>query len=529
MGFLLLRDEWQGIGHDRTACGAFVLEVDCAGERRFYASRELDLLEFPGGPGIHCEPAILNSPTFTQQVDPYSRQFTPNAVDFTLASPRFPVARLVRAGQSLEELRAKVRWLVTGKGFTLADAFLLVDGLVTSFQYSEAADTVQFSVVDNQLSGDRLFPPRAVTMETFSPASIPADSFGRCYPVVVGAVTKLPVIDISAAKTRYLVMDDPVVQFSGTPVSAVYDNDGSKAINSQATATDIRGDSYWYVDITGAAATSQDVTADVDNGIPGRLIDAIFYLLNGYSNKQDLFDMASLRKLHQEFNAIELAIVFNSVVDGGVVQVIRERLIREFPLTIIQRGSKLFFQSLLWDRDVVKVLSTDTNIIQVVAEPAETDRALLANDFVASGGMSGLRGDALSAVSRNRFNDAMCLTCYGRYGELGKRSVSIPDVASSDGVVWLMNWLVQTHAVKRVRATYLCTLDAVDLNPWDTVRVFDHYQGWTHGPLFKVTGVQYGETNGVQVSLISLDDAFDVYAVNRKPYSSLELLGAEWV
>jgi len=450
-------------------------------------------------------------------------------VDFSLAASRFPVAELVRAGQSMEELRAKVRWLVLGRDFTLAEAFLLIDGLVTSFQYSEASDTVGFSVVDNQLAGDRRFPPRSVTAETFSTATVPADSFGRCYPVVVGSVTKLPVIDISAAKTRYLVMDDPAVQFSGSPVSAAYDNDGSKAINSQAEGTDLRGDGYWYVDITGAAATSQDVTADVDNGIPGRLIDAIFYLLNSYSSKQDLFDMASLWRLHQEFNAVELAMVFNSVVEGGVVQVIRERLIREFPIAIMQRGTKLYFQSLLWDRDVVKVLSTDINIIQVVGEPAETERAQLANDFVVSGGVSGLRGDALSAVSRNRSNDAMCLSCYGRYGELGRKEVNLPDVAGSDGAVWLMNWLVQTHAVKHVRATYLCTMDAVDLNPWDTVQVYDQYRGWTHGPLFKVTGIQLGETNGIQVSLISLDDAFDVYHVNRKSYESLELLGADVV
>jgi hypothetical protein len=529
MGFPLLRDGWSAVAWDRAAAGAFVLELDLAGERHFYSTKPMGMCEFSGGPWIICTSAVLNQPTYSMSVDPYSRQFSINNVQFVLMAARFPIAQLVRSGLDFSKIPAKVRWIIDGRDLDLDQALLLIDGFVSGLQYSEASDQVSFAVVDNQLTGDRLFPPRSVNTATFSAAAIPAESFGKCYPVVVGAASKMPVIDISTDKTRYLVMDDPVGQFSGGLVSAVYDGDATKAENAEAEGTDLRGDGYWYVDITGDAAESMDVTVDVDNGIPGEMVDAIFYLLNCYSNKRDMFDMTSLWRVRNEFNSVTFSIVFNSVVQGGVIQAIRERLLKEFPLLIIQQGAKLCFQGLFWDRQASKVLSTDSNILSVVSEPSEIDRSQLANEFDIRGGISGLRGDSLCAISRNKDNDATCLTSYGRYGELGMRSVDVPDVADADGLWWLMEWMVQTYALKRVRVSYLCTLDAVSVRLWDTVRVYDHYQGWTHGPLFKVVGIQYGESNGIALDLLSVDDSFDVYAVNRKPYASLELLGAEVV
>lgn len=529
MGFLLRRDGWRDVGHNRSACGVFVLEIALAGERRFYATRAMDVREFPGGPLVRCVPAVLNSPAFVQSVDPYSRQFNVNEVQFTLMTAQFPIAQLSRSGQDTAQIQARVHWMVAGMEFDLDQAFLLVDGLVTGLQYSEESDRVSFSVVDNQLAGDRRFPPHAVTIETFAPAAVPAESFGKSYPVVIGSVKKLPLINISTDKTRFLVMDDPASQFSGALVSAIYDVDTTRAKDSEGSGTDLRGNNYYYVDITGDAATSEDVTADVDNGIDGGLADAIFYLLTCYSSKTDIFDMASLMKVRDEFLAAKLSIVFNTPSDEGVVQVVKERLIKQFPITIVQRGKKFYFQSLLWDRDVCKVLSTDTNIVGVVSEPSEVDRSLLANEFVVSAGTSGLRGESTSAVVRNKDNDAICLTSKSRYGELGRKEISAADLEDSEGATWLMNWTVLTFALKRVRVSYLCTLDGVDVNLWDTVQVYDRYQGWTHGPLFKVVGIQLGEASGVIVHLLSLDDWFDVYCVNRKPYESLELLGAEWI
>lgn len=527
-GFILKRDGWRDVPFDRSACGAFVLEVDAGGHRHFYSAQQLDIQEYPGGPSVSCVSAILNAPSFDMTIDPYERQFNVGQMQFTLMAKFFPTAQLVRAGQEMSKLEAKVYWLVTGKGFTLDEAFLVVKGLVAGFYYSEQSDQVSFSVVDNQLSGDRRFPPHAVTTASFSAAGIPPDSFGKPYPVIIGSVVKLPVIDISAGKTRYLVCEDQSAAMGGASVATVYDSDSTCAINTQGSANDAQGVDYYYVDITGAAATSMDVSADVDNGMVGNLIESIFYLLTSFSSKRDMFDYTSLNRLNKEFGAITLSLVFNSVVEGGAIQAVKERLIKELPLTIVQMGEKFYFQSLLWDTDVCKVLSTDTNIVQVVSEPAEVGRGQIANDFVVRSGVTGLRGDSLIAVTANKDNDAICLSSYRRYGELGRREIDLPDCSDQYSAAWLMNWVVETFARMRLRVSYFCTLDAVDLKLWDTVQVYDQFQGWTHGPLFKVVGIHYGESNGITVDLLSLEDTFDVHRVNRKVYECLELLGAKY-
>jgi hypothetical protein len=183
-------------------------------------------------------------------------------------------------------------------------------------------------------------------------------------------------------------------------------------------------------------------------------------------------------------------------------------------LSIIQLGEKFYFQHLLWGRDISKTLSTDKNIILTLESPTEIGRVEMANSFVVQGGISGLRGDAQSAVSRNKNNDAMCLLSVQRYGELGKREISVPDLVDEDGATWLMNWAVETFTKKRIKISYLCTFDVIDVNLWDTVEVYDADLNWNHGPLFKVVGITYEGTNGIGLDLLSIDDYFDVYGVN---------------
>jgi hypothetical protein len=516
MGFLLLRDGWQRMANNRQSCGVFILDINVSGHRYCFATHPLELKEFKDGPVINCISAILNSPEYSLSVDPYSRQFNVSQIQFSIMAKYFPVARLIRSGQIFGGTSAKVYWAVDGNDSELDKAFFLISGVMDAFVYDEPGDTVSFAIIDNQLAGDRTFPPHSITNSTFDPTVVPSESFGKPYPIVIGTVTKMPVIDISADETRFLVMDDPFTRITGTPVALIYDGDEDSTVlvGSQASGVDAENNSYWYVDASGDPPLSKDITVDV-TGIPGDLTTAIIYLLSAYSSKVDFFDLTSLHKLYSGLQTITLSMVFNSIVGGGVIEAIRSRLIKEFPLVIIQYGEKLYFQNLVWDRDVVKVLSTDKNIIQTVSNPTEVNRSEMSNSFIVNAGVSGLRGDFLSSVSRNKDNDAMCLTSFRRYGELSGIEINLPDIADAEGATWLINWSVQTYSQKRVRVSYLCSLETIDLKLWDTVQVFDLYHDWVHGPLFKVVGIHYGTSNGLVLDLLSVDDYFDVHGVNQ--------------
>jgi hypothetical protein len=510
MGFILKRDGWNAASLSSHTTGVMVLDMQVSGFRALYSTVDLLISEFAGSSKIQCTPALLSEPSFVQSVDPYSRQFNPSNMSFVIMTKYFPIIEAINSGQSFNALTAKVYWVLS-ENFDLSQSFLLVDGVVDNFSYNEMDDSVSFNVIDAQLTGDRQFPPHVITTDNFT--GIAEDSYGKVFPVVIGNVVKMPVIDLSVDRGKFLVVDDIFSTYTGVPITGIYDNDEPLVIDSQGSEPDANGDPYWYV-VLDVVSDSKDVTVDL-TGPSGNLIDAIIYLLHGFSGKQDFFDLTSLRHLSREFNVIQLSAVFNSVVAGGVIQIIKERLIKELPLTIIQRGRKLFFQSLLWDRDVRKYLTPEKNIIQMTSPPSEIERSQMSNSFVVNCGVSGLRGDALSAIMRNKNNDANCYQSFIRYGELGNMAIDIPDVADDEGARWLMNWMVDTYSKTRIRVSYFCTFEVIDLNLWDTVRVFDADQKWYHGPLFKIVGIQLGQANGIVLNLLSVDDAFAVYGVNK--------------
>jgi hypothetical protein len=519
MGFLLKRGGWHAAEVSAFSSGSIVLDLQAAGFRGVYSNLAMKIEEFSGGPTLECVPALLSEASFSQNLDPYDRECAAGKISFTVMNKYFPAGDIIASGQSLTAIAAKVYWVM--KDFALDQAFLLVDGVLQNFAYDEAAGTVSFTVVDNQLAGDRRFPPHVISKESFPTA--PDESFGQAYPVVIGTAWKVPAVDISANKTSFIIMDDVFNQFTGSLAADAYDEDSDLTIDSQAQGTDAEGNKYWSVTVS-SSSDSNDVTMDI-TGAPGNLIDAVIFLLNGFSSKSDLFDLSSLRHVGRELGLITLSAVFNEIIEGGISQVIRERFLKEFPIGIVQRGKKFYFQNLFWDRDVRKHLSFHKNLISRLSPPTEIGRDKISNSFVVQCGMSGLRGDSITAFTRDKTNDALCQQSFLRYGDLGKNSISIPDVSDDEGAVWLLNWIVETYSKMRVRVSYLSSFDALDLNLWDTVQVFDEYYGWEHGPLFKIVGYGLGAANGVVLDLLSVDDCFDVYRVN-KPYEELRLLGA---
>lgn len=527
MGYLLIRNGWNEVVNDRTARGVFILDIVIGGQRCIFSTADISLREYPDGPIINCISAIVNDVEFGLTVDPYNPMLNPIQIDFTIMRKYFPIEPARNAGLSFVQLDAKLYWAVISSfELDLLQAFLLVDGTISSFQYDEESDLIKMTLVDKQRAGDRCFPPAVTSSIGFSDLATDAEeSLGKCFPVVVGSVKKLPVIDISSDFSKYIAMDHSNYSTSGTPVTAVYngvegDQAITHAISAQGMGVDSLGHRYWYVQIVGDEADSYDVTVDID-GIDENIIQAIIYLLTTYSDKRDMFDLSSLRHLDNVFSAVTIATAFNEIVEGGVVQAIRERFIRQLPIAILQRAEKFYFQSLLWDRDVQKFLSTEKNILQTVSPPTEVGRDALCNDFVLTCGVSGFRGDTVEAIQKNADNDGMCQLSKHRYGSIGQRKIDLPDIADAMGGAWVLNWYVETFSKMRVSISYLCSFDVIDLNLWDTVRVYDTNLGWEHGPFFKIVGIKYGISNGIILNLISVDDYFDVWGVYSKWRRSL--------
>ena len=513
---------WAEAAFNNKARGIFLLDIRAAGERYCFATSPVETTE--NGRKLKFIPAVLSSPNYSQTVDPFQRDFNQVSMNFSIMGAYFPYLSFCAVGQSLLGISVDVYWFIDGCDFTFEQAVLVLHGNITKINFNEETNVVDFSVADDSIAGDRMFPPRYLTDGSFSTAT-PEESKGQIYPVVFGDVKKLPCFCTSADGLSFLVMDDPHGKFSSaSPVTAMYDEDDpiNLAASSQGVTQDLNGANYAYITIASAPA-SADVTADVTGNDPN-IVAAIVFLLNTYSSKSDFFDLGSILRLKQKFSPLVLALSFNQTVDGGVINAIRNRLVQELPLFILQQGKKFHFHDLLWDSDCVKVLSTKQNIFSVISPPAPIDKSELISDYTITYGTSGLRGDSQGAISRNKDNDAMCLTAFNRYGDCGSMQFDASDIADVNGAGWLLNWHVLTRSVLRVRVSYRCTMDALDLNLWDTVRVYDHYNGWVvHLPLFKVVGLHYDEAPGIGVDLLSIEDFFDVYNVNRSDYNYLRL------
>lgn len=520
MTFFRINENWRSLTHDPSARGVYLVIVSGAGSSYFLSTKTVEVRDVSGKLVLFTG-AIINKPSFKETINVYSRTYDSTSLKFAVDLGALPLDDLRRQGVMLELLDVDVYWAIVGQTDRALDqAYHLISGTVDSPVVDFDAGKATFGVEDRiieLLENDRPFPPFAVDDTRLT--SLNTEQFGKVYPVVFGEVDKVPVIENSSgAGADFAVAVDLIGDLSSV-VRNMYVKDGADiyagAGASQAKATDGEGDKYWSATPDTAAGSDRDVVADLSGHAstsPGEIIrDLIsFYSVNG-----DVIDIGSIENMISVFNNLTMGIAFNSRVDGGVFRVIRDRIAKVVPFVTEQRAGRIKFVPLTWNLDVSKALSTDTNILRKAAPASETSKRDVYNAFVAKFDRSGTRNDSQGVVVRDHENNYQCLMSKNMVGRRPMRDLDLGDLKDQGSVLYVVEWLIETHTKVRTKVSYECTADAVDVELWDTVKVYDEDEGWDHWPRFKVVGKTYSDGSGVVLDLISLGSYVDVYNVNR--------------
>lgn len=509
---------WRGIDCDQTATGMILIMANVSGRKYCFAQRDVHIEEHRDGQLIHFIGALLNNPEHEESVDYLSRETSTGGMHFRVMADHFPLDLIwSKSATVLQRSIVDVYWIVDRRKVAAEDhmcldqALHLLSGRLNAPVYSEEDHVVEFTVEEARVDDEKMFPPVAASADRIS--TLVPEHEGKPYPVVFGEVKKLPLLNIDtdvATGDRWLVMHDPLQEYSGNAVTQLYDGDSlhGGAPYVEARLADAENDYYWYVDDTAGAgaASSLTVTADVTGHTPSTPGDVIRYLITWFG-VPDLFDLASLKRMRTTFASTVLAMAFNQR-DGTVLSIIRDRLRRFLPFALLQRGERYVFLPLMWDCDPVRIISTDRAILNVWKAPAETPRDAVANRFVFLRKRSGLRGDHQDSDVFDHENDWWCRESRRRYGER-ELEVDLGDVQGDTGCYPLQQWWIDTHSKVRVMVGYECSLECAGLRLWDTVRVVDRWNGWD--ALFKVKGIRRGDGPTVGVDLVSIDDRVEVY------------------
>ena len=202
---------------------------------------------------------------------------------------------------------------------------------------------------------------------------------------------------------------------------------------------------------------------------------------------------------------------FNNRESGGMLETVIERLVSQLPMALVQKGEKYSFQPIVWNDVISKVLSFDSNILNKIDGPSETRKSEIYNSFVVKYKRSGLRGDFQGCIVRDHTSSYDCKVSADRYGKRSMQDFEAGDISNDDGANYVMNWLIETFSKMRVFVSYECTLDVIDVNILDTVRVIDRYEDWdTH---FKVIGISRPLGHSIILDLVSVKDYTEVYGI----------------
>jgi hypothetical protein len=521
MSFVLTGEGWRNIGENESALGVILLVVEAI--RPYYFSvLDLDVPD-EDGDDLKFVGAILNDPVHRESVNVFTRGEPPVVeFQFEIMADHFPLTDLRRAGVILQDITCRVYWYVAGTGLNLNDAFELLEGNLVEPSYDEERGVVHFRVEDARLQNEKVtpFPPIISEKRLFTGAEILLDSgTGKPYPIVIGSVKQSPVLLSDPGGYHKGVMAyDPFSEFSAADApDAIYEDDEdvkAAKYNSTGVTTDGDGNRYLYFRLNAATTfDSQDVTVDFTGHSETGVTEVIKYLLRFFSGNPDIFDDATIDAMTKYFSAVDLAMVINSRSEGGVLKIVLERLGKQLPFAMLQRGRKFEFHPIRWDLEAAKVLTFDRNIIRRVYGPTETKRDEIYNVFTVRYAQSGLRGDFTECITRDGTTNEDCAISETRYGRRAMPDFDLPDVANDEGAQFVINWLVETFSKMRVFVGYECTLDVVDITLLDVVRVYDSYEGWDHGPFFKVIGIDRGTGPNINLHLVSIEDFVDVYGI----------------
>lgn len=511
--FYLPGDKWDNI--ELSGISSMFLVIIKAGKNYYLSTSDIDIREELVGDCIHFTGAIINNITYKEEVDIFSYRYNVKNFSFDIMGRHFPIVELRKNGVVLQNIKVDIYWYIKNIDLTLSDAFHIMNGYLTEPRYDEVEDIVSFTVEEMALELEDPFPPVVISTKLIN--NVVDEFVGKPYPIVIGSVKKLPVLDIDSVVpgVTWLVMLDKLNEFvSGSFVSTVYKGDESVSISTQDSGVDTEGNRYWYIELS-SASDSKDITVDVTGYTPSTVKDVLLYFLNFYTNKGIIFDQHSLNLVEKNLGVVELAMMFNGRTNsnrGGILNTIFDRLSKQIPFIITQQNNKYGFWPIIWDdKNPVKILSFDKNIVKKIDGPTETKRSNIYNNLTIKYNISGLRGDYTGCIIKNSNNNFYCKQSKNRYGSRHMPDINLPDVSNVNGANYIADWNIETYSKMRVFISYECTLDVINVHLLDNVRVIDEYENFD--TVFKVIGIERIEGSVIGLSLISINDYTEIYGV----------------
>lgn len=522
MPYGTLGPNWELLNKEDKGKCAILVTLNAGGHKYYFGTLDMVVQEFETGNHLHFNGCIMNNPTYSETVDPFNKSFATSQFTIEVMDEFFPVKELRQSGMLLQDIDAEVVWFIDNDILVLEQFQRLMIGKLSKVLFHEQSGKVSFTIRQLRMRKDKPIPGVLATTDTLS-SLLHSDDRGKAYPIIIGDAKRVPVLDLTtegAGNTYYLVMHDVEAEFvSGdTPVSAVYNGDETATLNAQSPQTDAENNRYWRIDADDGAGgfLGREVNVDVVGHQPTTLIEVVRFLVTNFSNNTDAYDIASLLKYARDFSTIEISAIFNQRESGNIFELISQRLVKQLPFMVMERADKIYFRSLFWDREVVMKLKFGRNLIRMTSPVRETDIDQIRNSFTITYQRSGYRDERRGAILKNADNDFYCLDSKHRYGERALEEFSAGDVANEEGALKILNWYVETYTRMRVMVSYEVNLEAAHIRLWDTVRVYDEYQDWDHGPYFKVVGIKYSTGATIGLDLMSIDDIANVYDVNRR-------------
>lgn len=440
----------------------------------------------------------------------------------------FPALSLLENGVRFERIRARVWWW--RPGLALDKAVLVWVGFVSSPEIDDVSGTFRFQISSGTREQDAPLPRAAIGDESRFPDA-PDQALPQAVPVIYGTVTNLPVYRISddpglsppaaATDVQFLVCGHYTPDFLCQLTDGADMTTGALA---PQRGVDGRGDVYTYVEASNTTAGWSDrgnffiTTASgwkkggEDAGsslevLVHRLGDVLVHLVTTYAAERFYeLDRPRIFAARELLNRFSVGMIFNSPTAGSVLQALKGRFERQFPVTFNFAAGRFGWDyagippgkgvagSIVWGQNA----HSKTGIRLVPIEQLRARFELAYNLDADAGGNT-------AVVRRDETNSGPCRAAFERWGISTVHRIEAPDVVDDDTARLLLEEQIQRLTKRRLRTSY--TVNEPTWADWplfSRVAVTDGERGWAD-KVFLVEAVTPQRPGLLTMGLISED------------------------
>lgn len=447
----------------------------------------------------------------------------------TVSLDVFPALRLLKLGVRFQRMRVRMWWWSPGQ--TLAEAVQVWIGQLTDPDINDDAGTFAFRVDSGTREQDAALPRGYIGDDgRFPDAPDPAKP--QAVPVLYGRVRNLPAYRLDddpgpsppapATNIRFMICGHPTPTF----LCRLTDNEGmTSALTAPSIGTDGRGDQFTYITVQNTLAGWTEGGSYFINaasgwkapGEPGaafpfsndvlvhRLGDVLVHLVTTYAAERFFeLDRERIFAARSLLNRFRVGMMFNSPSAGSVLQALKSRFERQFPVTFN-------FAAGLFGWDYAGIPPGDEPHGHIVwKQNAHTRTSIrpvplsaLRSRFEIAYNLDGYAGGNTTAIRRDETNSGPCRAAFERWGISTVQRLEVPDTVYDDTARLLAEEQISRLTVRRLRTSYI-----VDEPKWlrwplfARVHVTDPDRGWVDEP-FLVEGITPQRPGNVVMSLIS--------------------------